>query len=453
MKKLLISALTFYLLTLSSTQNLQLNASEEYQIEIKDENNLATWKYDWDVVGIGAGTSNFDTGHLRMENINMASSNYALYKTNKFNEFRLDMYANLNLPSPSDTGFESQYDYANLYLTTFIDYDDASKIENVAMSACPWTNNKGWFSICFERIQGASHIQMLINETFDGDGTKRYFINTDNPQEGSVIANIDWCDNNYHWFTIEATSTHAKDPTRPRPKEIGTTFKVYIDGVLQTSYFQSNAYYSNTHKKDEVIPFDSQKGYIGFWASSGYSANATTENTNVAVDIEKLQNISYDDTSKEEATPYKQCAKPQFNLKSIDNFSPAASYDANEEMEIKLSELFEYDGDKKLTYEATCNGEKIGTIRNGYFVWEPNKSGTYNIVFKASDGELEATNEVRFRVKESEIDTPSDNPSITPSEDTSENIKPNKGCKGEMATTSYISLAFILLFLTLRKNK
>ena len=30
------------------------------------------------------------------------------------------MYANLNLPSPSDTGFEGQFDYANLYLTAFI---------------------------------------------------------------------------------------------------------------------------------------------------------------------------------------------------------------------------------------------------------------------------------------------------------------------------------------------
>lgn len=457
MKKLLISALAFGVLFVFTGESLKVNASDEYSIDIKEENNLANWKYDWDVVGIGAGKTTFDSGHLRMENINMASSNYALYKTNKFNEFRLDMYANLNLPGPSDTGFEGQFDYANLYLTAFIDYDDATQVENVAMSACPWYNNKGWISICFERIQGVSHIQMLVNESFDGNGANRYFLQSDNPQEGSVISNIDWCNNNYHYFTIEATSTHAKDPSRPRPKEIGTTFKVYIDGVLQTSYFQSNAYYSNTHKQDEVIPFDTQKGYIGFWASSGYSASATTENTGVAVDITKLQITSYDNTTKEEATPYTRCVKPQFNLKSIDNFAPAASYDANEEMEIKLSELFEYDGDKKLTYEATYNGEKIGSIRNGYFVWEPTKGGVYNIIFKASDGELEATNEVRFRVNEQAIDKPSENPSeepsITPSETKPDDEKPSSGCKGSVSSLTYLSFAFLSLVLLLKKNK
>lgn len=448
MKKLLTGLLTLSLLFLSTTEVLKVSADNTYSIDIKDENNLAAWKYDWNTVGIGAGKVDFSSGHLRMENINTASANYALYTTNKFNEFRLDMYANLNLPCPSENNFDG-FDYANLYFTMFIDYEDAKEVENVAMAACPWTYNKGWFSICFERIAKTSRVQMLINESFDGNGANRYFCESGNANEGSVISNIDWCDNQYHWYTIEATSTHAKDPNRPRPEEIGITFKVYIDGVLQTSYFQSNAYYSNTNKKDEVIPFDTQKGYIGLWASSGYSANATTENSNVFVDIEKLQITSYDN-GKENAAPYTLCEKPAFNLSSIDNFSPAASYDADEEMEIKLSELFTYDGDKKLTYEATCNGESIGTIRNGYFVWTPSKEGTYTISFKASDGELEATNLVRFRVVEYN-NSSIDKPSIQPSDD--ENNETNKGCKGNVAGMSYLSFALLSLLLMLKKKQ
>lgn len=449
MKKVKISLLCLTSLFLFTSESLNLSAQSESIVEIKDENNLATWKYDWDVVGIGAGKTSFDSGNLRMENINSASSNYALYKTNKFNEFRLDMYANLYLPCPSDINAEAQNDYANLYLTTFIDYEDASIIENVAMSACPWTNNKGWFSICFERISGQSHIQMLVNEAFDGNGAARYYLKNDS-NGGSVLANIDWCDNQYHLFTIEAISTHAKDSSRPRYDNIGITYRVSIDGVLQTEYFLADAYYSNTNKKDEIIPFDTQKGYIGFWASSGYGASATTENTNVAVDISKLQITSYDDVeNKNEALPYTKCNRPDFKLNSITNYAPAASYEVNEELEIKLSELFEYDGDKKLTYSAVCNGNEIGTIRNGYFVWEPTETGIYTISFTASDGELSANNIVRFRVEESE--TTNNNNSNNTSQPTDNNSNAS-GCNSSVNALFYLSFAFFSIIVLL-KNK
>ena len=473
MKKTTIFASLLLSLTLAlSGHEKEIETKADYDFEIADENNLADWKYDWNVVGIGAGNPNFDTGHLRMENINQATANYALYHTNKFNEFRLDMHANLNLPSPSDLGItEDVVDYANLYLTFFIDFADAKAVDNVAMAACPWTMNKGWLSVCFERIQGGSHIQMLINETFDNNGGARYFLQGDNPGEGSVMANVDWCDNQYHWFTITAESVHYVNPERPRPKEAGTIISVYIDGIKQTSYFQTNAYYSNTHQEDEVIPFDTQKGYIGLWASSGYNASHLTSNTGVCVDIDKLQITSYDDVEdKEKALPYPRCEKPSFNLDPITNFSPAASYEAGEEFEIKMDELFTYDGDKEVTYSATCKGQPIGQFKRGYFVWTPEDAGMYTIQFMATDGELSAVNDVRFRVESSEIDIPEQNssgdnkpedesasttPAPTNSDENGNKEPEKKGCKGSVAgsTLLVVLLSSILgLFIALKRR-
>lgn len=454
MKKqtILASLLLSLSLVLINTEDA-VETKASYDIEIAEENNLATWKYDWNIVEIGAGKTNFDTGHLRMENISSATAKYALYHTHKFNEFRLDMHANLNLPSPSDLGItQDVYDYANLYLTFFIDFEDAKNIENVAMAACPWSMNKGWLSVCFERIQGGSYVQMLINESFDNNGGARYFLTGDAPYKGSGMASVDWCDGNYHWFTITAESVHYVNPNRPRPKEAGTIFTVYIDGIMQTAYFQTNAYYSNTHQQDEVIPFDTQKGYFGFWASSGYNASHTTSNTGVCVDIDKLQITSYDDViEKEDAVPYTRCERPQFNLNPVTNFSPAASYEVDEELELKMDELFTYDGDKDLSFSATCNGSPIGTFKRGYFVWTPEKEGMYTISFMATDGELEAVNDVRFRVEASESEMPSTSQSEPTSQSNSAqeptSVEPTtpdtakKGCGGSVATSS------LLLFL------
>ena len=113
---------------------------------------------------------------------------------------------------------------------------------------------------------------------------------------------------------------------------------------------------------------------------------------------------------------------------------------------MKITEIFRFKKKKLLIYE------KIGIIRNGYFVWEPSKGGIYNIIFKASDGELEATNEVRFRVNEQVNDNPSENPSENPSNTPSE-TKPNSGCKGNTSSLAYLSFAFLSLVLLLKKNK
>ncbi len=461
MKKV-ISLLLVFILNLSifvlcfnvKNVNAEESESNENLIEVAEVNNLANWEYDWNTVEIGAGKTSFDSGNLTMENINLATANYALYQTNKFNEFRMDMYANLYLPSPSDFEIEGN-DWCNLYVTFFIDFEDAKQVENVAQAACPWTMNKGHFSVCFERIGGNSCCQLLINETFDGAGSNRYFLK-------SGPAKTDWCDNEYHWFSIVTKATRSKNPARPRPEEEGITISVYIDGVEQFSYYQSNVYYSNTNLQEEVIPFSTQKGYLGLWASSSFASNYVTENTGVKCDIKKLQITSYDDLEDPTlATPYERCARPEVKLDPVLNYSPQAYYETGEELEIKLSELFEYDGTEKLTYTSSIKGEPFGTIRNGYFVWTPDEAGTYTIHFTATDGEKEASNDVRLRVREPEVDpnktTKVDEPTTVktdeePISDEQDSSNKKSGCKGGIAL-SILSILPVMGAVVLYKRK
>lgn len=367
--------------------------AEDYSIDIAENNNLASWRYDWNVVNIGAANTNFDKGHLEMANINSVASNYALYTGHKFNEFRLDMRANMNLLSATDLNDATANDYTSFYVTFFIDYADINDVENPAMAACPWTRNKGWISVCFERLAGVTYVNTLINETFDGNGAARYFIN--NPTYGN-IATVDFVDNSFHWFSIETEAVHGDTAANS-----GINISIYIDGILQTTIFQSNLYHSRTNNVDEVVPFDSTPGYLGFWGFSGNSSSSDTESTGVKVEIDQLQITSFDDVSdRSTATPYERSPKPVFHLEPVTNFAPAASYEQNELLEIHLADLFTYDGDKPLSYSAKVNGEDAGLINNGMFVWEPTEAGKIIVDFEATDGELVSNNQIRFNIVE-----------------------------------------------------
>ena len=66
---------------------------------------------------------------------------------------------------------------------------------------------------------------------------------------------------------------------------------------------------------------------------------------------------------------------------------------------MKLADLFAYEGDDALSYAIKCEGKDIGSIRNGYWVWTPEKGGNYDVDFIASNADgKSATTYVTFRV-------------------------------------------------------
>ena len=55
--------------------------------------------------------------------------------------------------------------------------------------------------------------------------------------------------------------------------------------------------------------------------------------------------------------------------------------------------------DDALSYAIKCEGKDIGSIRNGYWVWTPEKGGNYDVDFIASNADgKSATTYVTFRV-------------------------------------------------------
>lgn len=66
---------------------------------------------------------------------------------------------------------------------------------------------------------------------------------------------------------------------------------------------------------------------------------------------------------------------------------------------MKLADLFAYEGDDALSYAIKCEGKDIGSVRNGYWVWTPEKGGNYDVDFIASNADgKSATTYVTFRV-------------------------------------------------------
>ncbi len=354
-------------------------AAEDYNVEVAAENNLATNKWDWEVDQAGGGKApSISADGIRFEDFQSGNSTFALYKTNRFTEFKYSMYANLNLTRPSEYGYQSQFDYSNLYISFMIDAGDVVK----AGMACPWygSQNTTYFSVCFEDLQGNVKTELYLNDAYIGAGANRKVV-------ASTTA-CNWRDGNYHWFefSFRKATVGGKE---------GMQFTFWFDGKEALSYFQSNTGFTNFSGQTVDFPFSEKSGYIGFWPSSDTPNNAGTAETNCFVDIQKIQIVSYDNNN---TTPYTQCAAPEFDITSA-SYSPAASYEVGEEIEVKLSDLFVYEGEEALTYEITCDGEAIGTIRNGYWVWTPETAGTYDVDIKATTFDNKtANNYLTFRV-------------------------------------------------------
>lgn len=366
-----------------------------YTVDIKDENNLAGNKWDWDTDGVGNATTIFDDSGMRLENFNKGGSCYAIYKTNKFNEFKYSMYAKLNLTRPSefvDEGYE--FDYSNLYISFMIDAETPSPVYT-----CPWNGDKAYFSLCFENLQGNDKTIVYMNEVWAGSGATRIQVDTHD--------DIHWNDGQYHWYEFEVINAEKEDTEQGKPVTYtGKLIKFYFDGELKFEYFQRDQHvYSTYLGKYEDVDFSGTSGYLGFWTSSDFPVGMDTAQTDCYVDIDKMQITSYDDGNED---PYTIAPKPEFDITSV-NFSPEASYEAGYEIEVKLSALFSYEGDDALQYTVKSGGQEIGMIRNGFWVWTPEKAGNYDVDFIATneDGKS-ATNYVTIRVVGGETTDPGD---------------------------------------------
>ena len=408
-------------------------ASDEapaYDVEVAAENNLATNKHDWAVDKVGTATTTFSETGMRFENFNIGGSPFAVYQTNKANEFKFSMYAKLNLTRPSEFGYDYNFDYSNLYISFCINTDTVSPVH-----ACPWSGNKAYFSLCFENLQGHPKTLFYLNEGFVGSGADRQIvIDTDT---------CNWNDGNYHWFELVVTNTTREEEYRGTMQTFtGKLMQFYFDGELGLEYFQRDQKVYSNYLKDYVdYPFSNTSGYVGFWPTSDFPVGADTDTTNCYVDIAKVQMTSLDNGN---TTPFVQCAAPEYDIE-VKNFSPAASYEAGETIEIKLSELFSYEGEEELVYNPVCNGEKIGDIKNGYWVFTPEEAGTYLVDINVAAGSKTEVSYLTIRVEEAIV------PVIPGTSSSNTEEQPSGGCGGAIGTSA-IGLALLAIGAVLKRR-
>lgn len=419
--KLGACVLAALLITAGTTVNTVVRASDDdnqtahYEVSVADNENLAMNKWDWSTDQVGSGTTEFASNGMTMKNFNQGSSVYALYKTNDLDEFKFSMYANLSLTWPSLKGYDTyKFNYSNLYISFLIDTDDP-----IPANTCPWNGNKAYLSLCFEeRFDDASQtendiVTLYINECWNNSGaTRKSLIDT---------RDVDFNDGEFHWYEIEVENfiDGAKS---------GKKIVFSFDGEEKFSYNLLDGP-RKTESADYAamdVDFTNLDGYIGFWPSSDFPVGANTEDTDCYVEVQKIKIVNLGDN-----TTYTQCDAPEFEIEESD-WSPNAKYEVGEEIELKLSKVFSYEGDETLNYTVTCNGESIGTIKSGFWLWTPTEVGTYDITIKASVGEKEKI--VYATIRTSKSSTPS----------TSTDSEKGSGCSGSVSFAGLTALLTVL---------
>ena len=388
--------------------------------DIATEQNLALNKWDWEVDEIASGKTTFDEDSMYMDGISSVGGPFATYKTRKLDDFKYSMYANLHLTTPYEMEEESAKDwnYSTFYISFMINYDGSGGIYPVY--ARPW-DGPAYFSICFEKLYleykycpdcgkngralksdgtcpdcgGTDYevngrlmdvIRLYRNECFDARGYERitlvektWYEGVENDidkdfdydgdidkkdlQEGEI--GVNYTDDNYHWFDFEVKNNASNN---------GIVVNFYYDNVLMFNIEQGNSFYTSIDdgasvNKNLNVNFSGTTGYLGFWTDSSFP-DMGSDRSNCYVDVKQLGIAPI--TNGTVGGYYEKAPKPNLPITEL-NYTPNGSYPKGEQIEIRLTDLFSYEGDEEIEYTFTDfnSGEVLGTINNGFWLWTP----------------------------------------------------------------------------------
>ncbi|MBQ7923696.1 MAG: hypothetical protein IJ329_00160 [Clostridia bacterium] len=380
--------------------------------DIAAENNLALNKWDWEVDEIASGVTTFDSDSMYMDGISSVGGPFATYKTNRLDDFKYSMYANLSLTTAHEIdGVDSakDWDYSTFYISFMINSETIAPVY-----ARPWSG-PAYFSVCFEKLYleydycptceraletGAcpvcggteyetngrlmSVIRVYRNECFDSRGYDRVDIVEKTWYEGcendvgkdfdydgdidekdlqATDIGVNFADGNYHWFDFEVKNNASNN---------GITVNFYYDNTLMFTVDQANTFETTTSAgvdKTLTVDFANTTGWLGFWTDSSFP-DLSADRTNCYVDIKQLGIAPI--TNGTVGDYYEKAPKPDLPITAL-TYGLNNDYPKGEEIEVPLSALFSYEGDEEITYEFVdvATMQALGEIRNGYWVWTP----------------------------------------------------------------------------------
>ena len=413
----------------------QVFAEEQagYNVAMTEDENLAENKWDWATDKVGAADTYFTAGKgFTVQDFNRGGGAFGVYKTNRLNEFKYSMYANLSLTYPSAKGFSGyDFDYSNFYLSFLIDADPV-----VPSNSCPWNGNAAYVCLSFEeRYDKDSQTEnditsFYVNECWNRHGDQRAIVKD--------VRDVDFNDGKFHWYELEVRNFEETKsmPNGSSVTSTGKRIKFFFDGEEKMSYdlVDGNRATVSAGGEKRPVNFTALDGYLGYWTDTDFPVGALKEKTDCYVEVQKVKIV---DLSTGES--FKKCAAPEFEIEELD-WSPS-EYEVGDEIELKLSKLFAYEGDETLTYEITCNGEPIGEIRNGFWVYTPDKAGEFDIDFKAIAG---SKSKIAYRtLRVSQGAQPPADDSGKDSKDDGSQTSATGGCKGSLA----LNFAFLPLII------
>lgn len=435
-----IIAAIFTLVLIAGICNVSVPAvhAEEttpYTVECSDEENLATNKYNWLFPTLNNAELTCDETGLKFDNFIKDQQCVSYYRGGKFGEFKLSLLVNANLNVPAEG--KAQWRYSEFYITFLID-ESSDDSDLVAEIGKPWYKNNVYGSFVFGLTSGGTPISKFMYY----NAFARNCSTSGQNYQDSGFTTVNVVDGKDHWIEIEIKNYETEEET-------GSRWTAYIDGVKVSEFDRADGlYYDSDTRRDYQVNYSSLKGGIGFYANTDWPSGYSPARMNNFLQIKKAKLVSYDDNP--EGVVVDQCTAPVFKIKSKE-FLAQASYETGDPIEIQLSDLFEYEGEEEVTYTATCNGEPIGQMVNGFWTWTPAKAGNYDIDVNAVISEdNKAVNYLTLRVTGEAKPTPDQSSSGTGTTDPAPSAD-KKGCRGSIgAEMLFVGMFAAVVFLKKR---
>ena len=390
--------------------------------------NLAENEYNWLKPTVSMAKVAFSDGGIEFSNMTKDQTAATYYRGEGFGEFKMSLYIDANLNVPAE-GSGADWRYSNMYITFLVNRTPENAIAEWAL---PWQTNRCYMSLQMGLdAYGTPLVTFVRYNAFANNCYEYYYVGT--PGATNIA------DGSKHLVELEVRNFSEDGDS-------GKLMTCTVDGVKVAEYkYYDDSYFDATTNKEYDVEISKISGSFGIYTNSDWPTGTSPSKMNNTVKIEKLQIINYDNNPAGELV--EQLSEPIFEVE-IKDYTTQAGYETGELIEIKLSDLFTYEGSKTLVYTVTEKGNPIGQISsNGFWSWTPSAPGTYNVDFKCEVPDSNTvTNYLTLRVAAGEQPTDAPDTSAEPDGETGKGCGGCNSSGGAVAVLSACGMAAFVMF-------